>query len=65
MQVTFHFGLRAERERESERDRPSDRAYSKRMKLTGSRGHVIVDAQNRPKRGRLHIFGHFSHRYES
>jgi hypothetical protein len=33
-------------------------AYSKRLKLTGSRGHVTVDAQNRPKLGcrRLCLF---------
>jgi hypothetical protein len=30
-----------------------ERAYSRRVKLTGSRGHVTVNAQNWPKLGRL------------
>jgi Ser-tRNA(Ala) deacylase AlaX len=33
-------------------------AYSKRLKLAGSLGHVTVDAQNRPKLGRLHTSEH-------
>lgn len=28
-------------------------AYSRRMKVTGSRGYVTVDAQNHPKLGRI------------
>jgi hypothetical protein len=40
---------------EGEWNAERDRAYSNRLKLTGSPGHVTVDAQNRPKLGLLRM----------